>query len=73
MPTSSTSQSPSTTLAISTTQASRSTTAKRTAMTSVSPTWSDAEIDRERKRAYERKITKEHDIFQAVMQFLLLG
>ena len=73
MPTSTTSQIPPPTLAISSTQASRSTTAKQTAMTSVSPTWSDAEMDRERKRAYKRKILKEYNIFHAIMQFLTLG
>ena len=68
-----TSQTPSPTLAISSTQASRSTTAKQTAMTFVSPTWSDAEIARERKRAYKRKLMKEYNIFHAIVQFLTLG
>tara|TARA_B110000977_G_C10707521_1_gene349908 strand:- start:265 stop:447 length:183 start_codon:yes stop_codon:yes gene_type:complete len=60
-------------LAISSTLAPLSSTAMQTEITFVSPTWGDAEIARERKRAYKRKLMKNYNIFHAIMQFLTLG
>ena len=55
-------------MAISTTQSSRITATEQTAVVTVSPTWSSAEIDREKKR-----LLKELNIFTIIMQMLTLG
>jgi hypothetical protein len=60
-------------MAISATQPSRITAAEQTAVVSVSPTWSSAEIDREKKRSLKKKILKELNIFTSIMQMLTLG
>ena len=60
-------------MAISATQPSRITAAEQTAVVSVSPTWSVAEIDREKKRSVKKKILKELNIFTSIMQMLTLG
>ena len=73
LPISTTSQTLPPTLAISSTQTSQITAAEQTAVISVSPTWSTAEIDREKKRSLKRKILKELNIFTSIMQMLTLG
>ena len=60
-------------MAISTTQSSRITVTEQTAVVTVSPTWSSAEIDREKKRLLKKKILKELNIFTIIMQMLTLG
>ena len=60
-------------MAISSTQTSQITAAEQTAVVSVSPTWSSAEIDREKKRSLKKKILKELNIFTSIMQMLTLG
>ena len=63
-----TSQTPTSTMAISTTQSSQTTVTEQTAVVSVPTTLSSAEIERARKR-----LLKELDILTILMQWLPLG